>query len=150
MNKISILWFIIIIITVCCNQAENRNLHFDGDDQIVNRIGYMVNDRRVGEWREFRRGRLFQITNYNEKGMLHGRSIAFEICSGKVMEEGMYENGVSSGLWYFYQNGILVTIREHFGDSSSLVYHNPKFKNTSEIPPSPEVVPKECEDLYEY
>ena len=99
-------------------------------------IGYKVGDKKVGEWREFRRGKLFTISNYHQ-GTKHGKEISYESCTGKILEKGQYEMGKHVGLWYWYSNGELVSIMEYKNDSSELIYHNPKFQNEGDLPPPP-------------
>jgi hypothetical protein len=99
-------------------------------------IGYMIGDKKVGEWREFREEELFSIINY-KNGVKHGKVVSYEICSGKILEEGQYNNGERIGLWYFYSEGELVSVSEYKNDSGTIIHHNPKFREASEIPPPP-------------
>jgi antitoxin component YwqK of YwqJK toxin-antitoxin module len=109
-------------------------------------VGYKIGDRRVREWRTFRKNRLFSISNYHA-GVQHGKETSYEFCTGKILEEGQYDMGNPIGLWYRYLDGELVAVSEYNDGESTIVYHNPKFKNASEIPPPPSE--NDCEEMYD-
>lgn len=112
-------------------------------------IGHKKGDQKVGEWRIFRKDRLFSVLNYHE-GVQHGKEISYESCTGKVLEEGYFDMGKRVGLWYFYTDGELVAVTEHKNDISEIVYHNPKFKNAGEVPPPPSYGSSDCDEHKDY
>ena len=144
------------IVLVGCSKIENSEK--SGEKKLVLEsyengelylIGFKISDQKVGEWRLFRKGRLFSISNYHE-GILHGKEISYEPCTGKVLEEGYYDMGKRIGLWYFYNNGELVAVREFKNDIPKIVYHNPKFKYEGPPPPPNEHFDHDCEDSWDY
>lgn len=142
---LSLMYLCLSTLLVSCSQLESpkgtnepglklvTKYHNDGN---LKMIGYTIDNKKEGKWKFFRRQRLFSIKNY-EKGVLHGKTISYEFCTEKVLEEGQYDMGQPVGLWYFYDDGEIVAIREYDNGKPTIVYHNPKFKNASEIPPSP-------------
>ncbi|MCH7403561.1 toxin-antitoxin system YwqK family antitoxin [Belliella kenyensis] len=105
------------------------------EEGLLEKIGKTVDGVKEGEWRIFIHGKLYSIQNY-KNGLLHGKETNFEP-SGKKLEEGQWELGLRVGIWYFYDDGILVSVTEYENDSGKIIYHNPKFKYTDEIPPPP-------------
>lgn len=141
-RRIYRIYLTVLILVFSCNSKEEVLIaepiltiqtNDDGDIQLV---GYMISGKREGEWRQFRRGRLFSIVNF-KNDIPHGKEINYQSNSGKVLEEGCWNNGERVGLWYFFQDGILVSVTEYKNDVGKIMYHNPEFKNASEIPPPP-------------
>ena len=144
-TKLLGLYACLLVLIVSCSPSEspkevNRSesklvveYHENGE---LNMTGYTIDDKKEGEWRLFRRQRLFSVQNYYE-GVQHGKEVSYEFCTGKVLEEGQYKMGEPVGPWYFYDDGELVAIREYREGESTIVYHNPKYKNASEVPPPP-------------
>ncbi|WP_157966102.1 toxin-antitoxin system YwqK family antitoxin [Cognataquiflexum aquatile] len=134
--------FTVLILVFSCNSKEEvliedpiLTIQTD-DDGNIQLVGYTILGKKEGEWREFRQERLFSIRNY-KNAIPHGREINYEIDSGKVLEDGCWNNGERVGLWYFFQDGVLVSVTEYKNDVGKIIYHNPKFKNAGEIPPPP-------------
>lgn len=142
MEKISKFFLGISIMFISCNQkievkmatpALKIETNIKGEVQMV---GYTVHDQKEGEWREYRNGALFSIRNY-KNGVMHGKQTTYEVNSCKIIEEGQWEDGIPVGLWFFYQEGVLVSITEYKNENGQIEYHNPKFKYADEIPPPP-------------
>lgn len=144
-TKLRCLYLCLLILIVGCSPSESPKdversesrlviEHYENGD--LNMIGHTIDNKKEGEWRLFRRQRLFSVQNYHE-GVQHGKEVSYDWCTGKVLEEGQYEMGEPVGLWYFYDDGELVAIREYNDGESTIVYHNSKFKNASEMPPPP-------------
>ena len=133
-----------LLLILSCSQQKSSETAIEGpklvleynDNGDLKMVGYTIDNKREGEWRFFRKQRLFSIQNYHD-GTQHGTEVSFESCTGKVLEEGQYEMGEPVGLWYFYNNGELVALKEYEDGEPVIVYHNPKFKNASGVPPPP-------------
>ena len=136
-------FFVTSLLAVSCSkqgEEENKGLakrviekHEDGSPT---RVGYTINGKRTGEWRLFLRNRLAGVINFKD-GLTHGKETWYNRCSGRIIEEGYNDMGKPVGLWYNYDEGELIVIVEYKGDSSEFVYHNPKFRDATGVPPPP-------------
>jgi antitoxin component YwqK of YwqJK toxin-antitoxin module len=167
MRNIFILTVIWLFFSCSEEQNENNeenpfselkiDLYSDGSPKL---IGYTIGGEKTGEWREFeengnisrqmnyingklngklieyRFGELFSITSYKD-GEPHGETIAYQIGKGELLEEGQYDMGKYVGLWFRYNDGELLSIREYRGDTAIYIYENPKFHQDLDVPPPP-------------
>lgn len=154
---------------VSCSEVQEKDIntkksselkierYSDGSPKL---IGYVVDGKKAGEWREFeengnlsrlmnykndrlhgklieyRFGELFSITGYKE-GEPHGETVAYQVGEDKILEEGQYDMGKYVGLWFRYDDGELLSIREYKGDTANYIYENPKFYKGTDTPPPP-------------
>lgn len=141
---LSLLWFF-----ACTGQIIDSELAVSSNEKNgLEAVGYLIDGKKEGEWRFFRKDRLFSIRNY-KNGVQHGKETSFELCSGRVLEEGYYDNGTPVGLWYWFTEGKIVYIRKYENGEPTTIYQNLKLQTDEEfpLPPSPRNIPKEYEDL---
>ena len=65
-------------------------------------------------------GQIEQQGTFNLKGKLHGEWISYDV-KGKKISVGHYENGLKTGKWLFWTNGI---VREVIYEKSKIIEVN--------------------------
>ena len=105
-------------------------------DGSLRAVGKLVNGEKHGEWSFFVNDRLSAIIFF-EKGLKNGKETWFDKCSGRVIEQGDNQRGQPVGLWFRYNKGVLMSIKEYHGDSPNYIYNNEIDEvDNLEIPPS--------------
>ncbi|WP_445747275.1 hypothetical protein [Polaribacter sp.] len=75
---------------------------YDTDKKLIE-TGFYQNEKKVGEWLEYRNGNIIARSNY-QNGLLNGKWEKYDWNNLKIKETGYYSNDQKSGLWKVYDD----------------------------------------------